>query len=136
MMESLKLLQNGFASLDIIRGGAAAADVPERRKKCEKLRKHWEEIWSHFNANHCSSQSQVVSDFHQSWIFLSGSLDQPKTTSCLGFRIRMPKMGDINLRFPKQSMAGEKKRRSDLTMVQSKAVAVAVFSAPGQCTRL
>ena len=49
MVESLKLLQNGFASLDIIRGGAAAADVPERRKKCEKLRKHWEEIWSHLN---------------------------------------------------------------------------------------
>ena len=44
-------------------------------------------------------------------------------------------MDIIILRFPKQLMAGQKKR-SDLTMVQSKAEAVAVFSAPGQCTRL
>ena len=44
MMESVRLLQNGFASLDIIREARGAADVPER-KKCEKLRKHWERIW-------------------------------------------------------------------------------------------
>ena len=43
MMESVRLLQNGFVSLDIIREAeaAAAADVLER-KKCLKLRKEWD----------------------------------------------------------------------------------------------
>ena len=35
MMESVRLLQNGFASLDIIREAAVAADVPERKNMRE-----------------------------------------------------------------------------------------------------